>query len=81
MLKPKQPISFGLLTRGRLSLTFPGWNVSNCNQQNDENEVSNLSTNKASTAKSLNCNSKSILSAVACRSHVSDSSALASVFI
>ena len=41
MLKPKQPISFGLLTRGRLSLTFPGWNVSNCNQQNnaDINEV------------------------------------------
>ena len=62
MLKPKQPISFGLLTRGRLSLTFPGWKFSHCNQQNNENEVNNLSTNRAGTERS-NCDSKSILSA------------------
>uniref|UniRef100_A0A7M5X173 WD repeat-containing protein 7 n=2 Tax=Clytia hemisphaerica TaxID=252671 RepID=A0A7M5X173_9CNID len=29
MLKPQKTLSFGLLTRGRLSLTFPGWRVEN----------------------------------------------------
>ena len=33
MLKPVQPISFGLLTRGRLSLMFPGWYV--CGQEDN----------------------------------------------
>ena len=28
MLKPLSPVSFGLLTRGRLALMFPGWYVS-----------------------------------------------------
>lgn len=27
MLKPVQPFSFGLLTRGRLTLMFPGWYI------------------------------------------------------
>lgn len=36
MLKPQKPLSFGLLTRGRLSLMFPGWHVNH--QTEDEKD-------------------------------------------
>ena len=58
MLKPQKTISFGLLTRGRLSLTFPGWRVENtanidetdgaAEKGQSESEQQNVSTNRLS---------------------------------
>lgn len=48
LMKPKHPLSFGLLTRGRLSLTFPGWKVNEVVDPPPGSDSNGVSENRVS---------------------------------